>query len=97
MRTRVDEKKKVRIIGLKESTEGKNPSAFFEKWIPEVLNLNMQRERLKIERVHRAGPPVGTTGRQGPRVVLMRLHDYTDRQRILHTVRNEGRVMIRVK
>lgn len=84
----------VRIIGLKEGTEGKNPPAFFEKWIPEVLNLDMQGERLKIERAHRVGPPVGTTGRQGPRAVLVRLHDYTDRQRILRAARNKGRVMM---
>ena len=37
------------IIGLKEGTEGKNPPVFFEKWIPEILDMDMQRERLKTE------------------------------------------------
>ncbi|XP_049931009.1 cadherin-7-like [Epinephelus moara] len=78
----------IRIIGLKEGTEGKDPPVFFEKWIPEVLNMDMQGERLKIERAHRAGPPLGSTGKQG----LVRLHDYTDRQRILRAARNKGRV-----
>ena len=82
----------VRIIGLEEGTEGKNPPVFFEKWIPEVLNMDSQGERLKIERARRVGPPVGSIGRQGPRAVLVRLHDYTDRQRILHAARNKGRV-----
>jgi len=82
----------VRIIGLKEGIEGNNPPVFFEKWIPEVLNMDLQGERLKIERAHRVGPPAGSIGRQGPRAVLVRLHDYTDRQRILHAARNKGRV-----
>lgn len=82
----------VRIIGLKEGTEGKNPLVFFEKWIPEALNMDMKGERLKIERAHRVGPPVESTGRRGPRAVLARLHDYTDRQRILRAARDKGRV-----
>lgn len=82
----------VRIMGLKEGTEGKNPSVFFAKWIPEILNMDMQGERLKIERAHRVGPPAGSTGRQNPRAVLVRLHDYTDRQRILRAARNKGKV-----
>lgn len=77
-----------RIIGLKE---GKNPPVLFKKLIPEVLNMDMQGDRLKIEQAHHVGPPVGSTGRQGPHTVL-RLHDYTDRQRILQAARNRGRV-----
>ena len=82
----------VRIIGLKEGTEGKDPPVFFEKWIPEILNMDMQGKRLKIERAHRVGPPAGSAGRPGPRAVLVRLHDYTDRQRILRAARSKGRV-----
>ena len=82
----------IRIIGLKEGTKGKNPPVFFEKWIPEVLNMDMQGERLKIERAHQVGPPGGSIGRQGPRAVLVRFHDYTDRRRILRAAINKGRV-----
>lgn len=56
--------------------------------------MDMQGERLKIEGTHRVGPPVGSTGRQGPRAVQVRIHDYTDRQRILGAARNKGKVMM---
>lgn len=40
----------IKITGLKTSFEGKDPVSFFEKWIPEVLD--MQQDRVKIERAH---------------------------------------------
>lgn len=54
------QRQNVRIIVLKEGIEGKHPSAFFEKWIPEVFNIDVQREKIinKIERAHRARPPM---------------------------------------
>lgn len=38
----------VRIVGRKEGTEGKNPTAFLGKWVSEILNMDMQGERLII-------------------------------------------------
>lgn len=78
----------VRIVGLKEGTEGKSPVAFLEKWIPEVLNI--QTDRIKLERAHRTGAPTRLAGREGPRAILVRLHDYTDKQKILQAARNRG-------
>ncbi|KAK7915820.1 hypothetical protein WMY93_011581 [Mugilogobius chulae] len=80
----------IKIIGLKEGAEGTNPRMFFEKWIPEVLNMEMQGRRLEIERVHRLGPPPESHGRRAPRPVLIKLRDYTDKERILRTARIKG-------
>lgn len=71
----------IRIIGLKEGAERKTPVDIFEKWIPDVLN--MPKDRIKIERAHRTGPPLRVDVKEGPRAVLVRLHNYTDKQRIL--------------
>ncbi|KAJ0008546.1 hypothetical protein NQD34_015961 [Periophthalmus magnuspinnatus] len=81
----------IRITGFKEGTEGRDPVTFFEQWIPEVLE--MQEKRIKIERAHRTGPPAGW-GRDGPRAVLVRLHNYTDKGRILYAEMRKGRVEV---
>lgn len=84
----------MKIMGLKEGAEGRNPVAFFEKWIPEVLNMDMQREVIKIERAHRLGPfQESSGGGRKPRPVLVRLREYTERQRILQAARNNGAVI----
>lgn len=82
----------VRIVGLKEGMEGKHPVAFFEKWIPEVLDL--QGDAVKIERAHRAGPPLRNGDGDPSRAVLVRLHNYTDKQRILYAARTKGRLKV---
>ncbi|KAK7896356.1 hypothetical protein WMY93_021681 [Mugilogobius chulae] len=80
----------IKIIGLKEGAEGSNPRMFFENWIPEVLNMDMQGRRLEIERVHRLGPPLESRSRRAPRPVLVKLRDFTDKERILRTARIKG-------
>uniref|UniRef100_A0A669AXN8 L1 transposable element RRM domain-containing protein n=1 Tax=Oreochromis niloticus TaxID=8128 RepID=A0A669AXN8_ORENI len=75
----------VRIIGLKEGAEGRAPVDFFKKWIPEVLGL--QQGAITVDRAHRTGPPMRLTGTEGPRAVLVRLHHYTDTQKILQAAR----------
>lgn len=82
----------VRIIGLKEGLEGKTPVNFFEKWIPDILD--MQTDRIQLERAHRTGPPTREAGKAGPRAILVRLHDYTDKQKILQAARNKGTLNI---
>uniref|UniRef100_A0A8C6T6K4 LINE-1 type transposase domain-containing protein 1 n=1 Tax=Neogobius melanostomus TaxID=47308 RepID=A0A8C6T6K4_9GOBI len=82
----------VRITGLKEGIEDRDPVSFFEGWIPKVLAIPLAR--LKIERAHRTGPPVGRNGRDGPRAVLVRLHNYTDKQKILNAARERGEIKV---
>ncbi|KAJ0019157.1 hypothetical protein NQD34_006726 [Periophthalmus magnuspinnatus] len=53
----------------------------------------MQEKRIKIERAHHTGPPAGR-GRDGPRAVLVRLHNYTDKGRILYAAMRKGRVEV---
>lgn len=77
---------------MKEGTEGKTPVDFFEKWIPDVLN--MPNDRIQIERAHRTGPRMRLAGKEGPRAVLVKLHNYTDRQRILYVARNKGTIKV---
>lgn len=75
----------LRIVGLKEGTEGKKPVSFFERWIPGFLNMGC--DRVKLERVHCTGPQKIPAGKEGSRAVLVRLHDYTDKQKILQVAR----------
>ncbi len=82
----------MRIAGLKEGVEGKDSVAFFEKWIPEVLGT--QGDRVKIEKAHRTGPPLKLGGKDALRAVLVRLHNYTDKQRILYAARSKGRLKV---
>lgn len=82
----------IKITGLKAGFEGKDPVTFFEKWIPEVLD--MQQDRVKIERAHRMGPALGGGEKSGPRAVLVRLHNYTDKQKILNAARNKNRLTV---
>lgn len=53
----------IKITGLKVGSEGKDPVTFFEKWIPEVLD--MQQDRVKIERAHHTGPALGEGEKSG--------------------------------
>lgn len=82
----------IKITGLKTGFEGKDPVTFFEKWIPEVLD--MQQDRVKIERAHRTGPTLGGGEKSGPRAVLVRLHNYIDKQKILNAARNKNRLTV---
>ena len=82
----------MRIVGLKDGVEGREPVAFFEKWIPEVLGI--QGDRIRIERAHRTGPPLRLGGMEASRAVLVRLHNYTDKQRIMNEARNKGGIKV---
>uniref|UniRef100_A0A096LWS8 L1 transposable element RRM domain-containing protein n=1 Tax=Poecilia formosa TaxID=48698 RepID=A0A096LWS8_POEFO len=82
----------IKIMGLKEGIEGSEPVAFFGAWIPKVLGL--QQTRIEIERAHRTGPPAGRNDRNHPRAVLVRLHNYIDKQRILSAARIKGTIQV---
>lgn len=84
-------RKNVRIVGLPEEAEGDNPIKFFESWIPNLLGLEMKASCVKIERAHRTlaskpGP------NQRPRPVLIRFHNFADKQRVLDATRRSGTV-----
>lgn len=71
-----------RIIGLPEDTEGTNPLKFFEKWIPDYLNLDTKAGKVKLERAHRSLAPKPVLNRR-PRPVIVRFHNFQDKQRVM--------------
>lgn len=75
-------RKNIRVLGLPERAEGGgDPAVFFERWIPELLSLDTKTGRVKVERAHRTGPLTGRD--QRPRPVVVRLHNYQDKQKIM--------------
>lgn len=77
----------IRIINLKEGMEGTNPIHFFETWLPSFLGLDKRPNRItriKMDRAHRSlGPRQGTR----PRPVIIKLHNSSDKQRIMAAVK----------
>uniref|UniRef100_A0A3Q3F6N2 L1 transposable element RRM domain-containing protein n=1 Tax=Labrus bergylta TaxID=56723 RepID=A0A3Q3F6N2_9LABR len=76
----------IRVLNLKEGTEGKRPIDFFESWLPTVLSLEASpgtKSRIKIDRAHRSLGPRGAR----PRPVIIRLHNSRDKPRIMAAVR----------
>ncbi|KAK7883962.1 hypothetical protein WMY93_027085 [Mugilogobius chulae] len=77
----------IRIINLKEGTEGTNPIQFFETWLPSFLGLDKRPSavtRIKMDRAHRSFWSL-----QGarPRPVVIKLHNSRDKQRIMAAVK----------
>uniref|UniRef100_A0A3B4UI21 L1 transposable element RRM domain-containing protein n=1 Tax=Seriola dumerili TaxID=41447 RepID=A0A3B4UI21_SERDU len=79
----------IRIMGLKEGAEGNQAVRFFETWLPGTLGLETKRSSIKIDRAHRAlGPPKKNYNRP----VIIKLHNFSDKQWILAAVREKGEV-----
>ncbi len=87
----------IRIVGLKEGTEGGDPIAFFETWIPTTLNMNANDGRIKLERAHRTGPLKNEGEHPRVRPVIVRLHIYKDKRLILEAARLLGDLCIEGK
>ncbi|CAM4583641.1 unnamed protein product [Leuciscus chuanchicus] len=49
-RSRLDN---IRIIGLKEGAEGRQPVTFFQTWLPKRLEIETKHGVIKIDRAHR--------------------------------------------
>lgn len=87
----------IRIVGLKEGTEGSDPTAFFETWIPATLNMNAKDGRIKLERAHRTGPLRNEGEHPRARPVIVRLHNYKDKRLVLEAARRSGDLSIEGK
>lgn len=79
----------VRIVGLPEGTEGPDPVKFLEKWIPEYLQMDTKAGRLKLDRAHRSSAPKPGVD-QHPRPLIMKFHNYADKQRVMEAARRLG-------
>lgn len=77
----------VRLINLAESTEGRDPCKFLEKWLPEVLDITLQNPVL-IEKAHRIG--LRREGNATPRTLIMRFLNYRDKEVILNAAKAKG-------
>lgn len=73
----------VRILNLPEGVEGTDPTRFFERWLPEALHITGKDGRIKLERAHRSLAPKPSST-QRPRPVLVRFHNYQDKQRVMN-------------
>lgn len=70
----------IRIIGLKEGAEGRQPVKFFETWLPKLLEIETKHGTIKIDRAHRT---LGPLKPNRARPVLIKLHNYSDKTKIL--------------
>lgn len=83
----------IRVVGLKEDSEGRDPVRFFTQWIPEVLGIINFTKPLEIERAHRTSAPKPRPD-EPPRAVLIRFLRFQDREKILQLARAKGDITI---
>lgn len=79
----------LRLVGVPEKEEGRDPVAYFERWLLEVVGRNILSSFFAIERAHRVparAPPPGAP----PRPILMKLLNFRDRDAILRAAREKG-------
>uniref|UniRef100_H3ASN5 L1 transposable element RRM domain-containing protein n=1 Tax=Latimeria chalumnae TaxID=7897 RepID=H3ASN5_LATCH len=79
----------LRLVGLPEGEEGRDPVSFLETWLPTVLNMPELIENLEIERAHRSFAP-RTRDSDRPRMLLFKLLRYRDKENILRQARKLG-------
>ena len=81
----------VRIVGLPERVEGKDPTTFVESWLLELFGKNALSPFFAVERAHRvpSRPP-----QQGgpPRSILAKLLHYRDREAVLRQARERANI-----
>ncbi|KAK7901359.1 hypothetical protein WMY93_018128 [Mugilogobius chulae] len=77
----------IRLLNLRESTEGADPIAFFEKFIPTLLQMPVPV--IAIDRAHRGfgSPPDGR-----PRPVFIKLHRSRDVTAVLSAAKRMGKL-----
>lgn len=82
----------LRIIGIPEGTEAGNPSRFMAEFFSEVLGEDNFDSPIIIDRAHRTLAPKPRRGER-PRAMVIRLHYYSDKEKILKLSRNKGRLI----
>lgn len=81
----------VRIVGLPEKVEGRDPTTFIEEWLQEVFGKEAFSSIYTVERAHRV-PPRPLPPGNPPRSMLARLLNYKDREVILRLAREKGSI-----
>lgn len=79
----------LQLVGLPEGTEGSDPVQFFEKWLPDYLKIETKAGRIKLDRAHHSLAPLPGP-KQRPRPVIIKFHNFMDKQRVLNAARRVG-------
>lgn len=79
----------IRIVGLPEGSEGSDAVKFFEKWIPQYLQMDTKAGRMKLDRAHRSSALKPGSG-QRPRPLIVKFHNFMDKQRAMQAARRLG-------
>ncbi|KAI4827140.1 hypothetical protein KUCAC02_030560 [Chaenocephalus aceratus] len=74
------------VVGLAEGTETGHSVDFFESWLPLTVGMATKAERIQLERAHRSLAPRPDPNKY-PRSVLLRLHTFRDKQKVMEAVR----------
>ncbi|XP_060693316.1 uncharacterized protein LOC132823454 [Hemiscyllium ocellatum] len=82
-------RKNIRLLGLPEQEKGQL-AVFLERWLPQLLNLGAETDRVRVEWAYRVAVR-GSGPNQRPRPVLFRLQSYRERQILLDASRNLGK------
>ncbi|KAL1276493.1 hypothetical protein QQF64_036116 [Cirrhinus molitorella] len=77
----------LRLVGLPEGAEGRDPCSFLEKWIPEVLEGVTLQSSGTLERAHRIGP--ARDSKAPRRTLIMRFLNYKDKQAVFAAARTK--------
>lgn len=72
----------IRIFRLRHGTEGRQPIAFFESWLPSVLGRDTKKGTI-TDRARRAPGRPQPGNQDKPRAVVIKVHNYTDKIKIL--------------
>lgn len=79
-------------MGIREGAEGGNIIRFLTEFIPDVLGAENFDSPVIIDRAHRTLAPRPAVGER-PRAILVHLHYYTDKLKILDLGKAKGRLM----
>lgn len=83
----------LKILNLKEGIEGTDPKIFLESMLPKLLDLQTGKDRVKIDRAHRVGPKQDDR----PRAMIIKLHNPSDKDKIMRAVKAKGSLMFENK
>lgn len=73
----------LKILYLKEGIEGTDSKKILESMLPKLLGLETDKGIVKIDRAHRVGPKTD----ERPRVMILKLHNSSDKDRIMRAVK----------
>lgn len=84
----------IRVLGLPESVEGPRPSEFFSSFLTEIFGDQVLPSPPEVDRAHRTLAPKPKDGER-PRPVLIRLHRFQIKERLIREARKRGKLEYR--